>query len=120
MTSGQATARLRNIEEWQKFKENAEKNGIKIGEALEEIIVASNNNLIVPREDYESIKKQYDDCLEKLNSSEKRVVDIQERNDILEKKIENLNNQNNELNNETVLLKDNNNELENTLYDFDY
>ena len=31
MTSGQATARIKNIEEWHKFKENAEKNGIKIG-----------------------------------------------------------------------------------------
>ena len=42
MTSGQATARIKNIEEWHKFKENAEKNGIKIGEALEQILVAYN------------------------------------------------------------------------------
>ena len=43
MTAGQATARIKNIEEWTKFKKNAEDKGIKIGEALEDILVKYNN-----------------------------------------------------------------------------
>ncbi len=115
MTSGQATARLKNIEEWKKFKENAEKNDIKIGEALEEILVAYNNNNIIDIKKYQTLKKDYDECLEKLKNSEKNVSDIQEKSQILQKKIDELNNKNTHLNNENNLLKDNNKKLENKL-----
>ncbi|WP_461435967.1 hypothetical protein [Methanosphaera sp.] len=92
MTSGQATARIKNIEEWHKFKENAEKNGIKIGEALEQILVAYNNNSLVDIKEYDDLQNEYNILLKKVETSEKKVIDIQEENNILEKKLSDLNN----------------------------
>ena len=115
MTSGQVTARIKNIEEWHKFKENAEKNGVKIGEALENLLILYNNNKIINFEEMETMKNNYDSSQKTIEKLKKEVAKLKEENNNLEKDNSSLNNKLLDLDTKNTTLINSNNDLQNKI-----